>query len=200
MPRYNHTDASDELLRQAYASRSRAERKRLKNKAVKLFGGIDGRSAYSRAVNIGAVRLEAAIQHRPWTPDEITIVETWAHHSTNNIARKLRKAGFSRSESAVSRYIGSNLCGKRQARIDGGLFSASAVAEIIGCESKNVRNWIKRGLLKAKPSGIHCGESELHEVTVKDLRDFIISNPQVIHGDKADMTYLVDILTNRQAG
>lgn len=198
MPRYLHTEQSDALIRKAYATRSRKERRDYATRAAAMIGAGHTKAIYCRALAIGAV-TPTQPQSKFWTPDEIQIVEDHAHLSPPAIRRKLQKAGFDRTPVAISIRVKRFHNGITQSRIDAGIYTATAAASLLGVHAREVCLWIKKGWLKARRSGLTDAEADTFEIRTADLRRFIADNAMRINGAKADMVWLIDLMTNRKA-
>jgi hypothetical protein len=196
--RYHHTDQSDALIRKAYATRDRKERQALAAKAMALIGAKRRISVYTRALNIGAIPANQE-PGRFWTRPEVEILEANAHLNPKAIQAKLAKAGHPRTLVAIVIRVKRFHGGITQNRIDAGLFNATGAAYLLGVNSKNICDWIRRGWLKARRSGLSEREDDQWEIRAKDLRAFVIDNAGRIDGAKCDLVWLVDLLTNNIA-
>lgn len=77
-----------------------------------------------------------------WSKEELALLEQHAHKADEVIARILRRAGFSRSASAIHvkrRRVKLTVVDGRR---DAGLYSANEVAALLGVDAKTVTRWI----------------------------------------------------------
>jgi hypothetical protein len=146
-----------------------------------------------------AVRLGLAIprfRELPWSEAEKAIVAEQAGHASDAaIVRQLKRAGFMRSEVAVS------VMAKRlgASRIDPDRYSATGLGNVLGVDAKTVTRWIDKGWLKAKPRGtarVAVQGGDEWEIRRTDIARFIVDNVAAVDFRKLDKVWLVDLLTN----
>jgi hypothetical protein len=144
---------------------------------------------YQRALKISAVN--SSHQKRPWQDDEIRILEKYARYGPLTIKKRLEKAGYQRSMASIvlkrkrMRFL-SNLEG----------VSACLCAEFLGVDIHWVLNHINTGSLKAEViRRDREGKSNYH-IREKDLRKFIIHNPDVIDLRKVEKYYFIELVAN----
>ena len=146
-------------------------------------------AVYQRALKIGAVT--SAHQKRPWTDEEISILEKYARCEPQTIKRKLKKAGYERSMASIvlkrkrMRFL-SNLNG----------MSACLCAEFLGVDLHWVLNHINTGSLKAEVIRRDREGKSNYFIREKELRRFIITNPDRIDLRKVEKYYFIELVAN----
>jgi hypothetical protein len=129
-----------------------------------------------------------------WSSQELNILERYAHRHPLYIQKKLKSAGFHRSETAIflkrkrMKFL-TNLQG----------MSARLCAEFFGIDVHWVTDKIEKGLLKAEKRGTMRTESQggdIWFIREKDIREFIIENPELIDLRKVEKFYFIELLAN----
>lgn len=124
-----------------------------------------------------------------WAEPEIKILERNAHLSPNTIKKKLKAAGYTRSETSIVvkrkrlRFL-QNLNGQ----------SANSVAQCLGIGVHSVLYHINNGSLKA----VRREENKLkpsYYIKDSDIKKFIVNHVDTIDFRKVDKYWLVDLLT-----
>jgi hypothetical protein len=171
MAKYLFTSEMDKEILYTYSINTDSK-PRLINLAKKF--NMPRWALYQRALKIGAVR--SSHQKRPWTDEEIRILEKNARYAPQTIKKRLEKAGFQRSTASIV------LKRKRMrllSNLDG--MSAGLCAEFLGVDLHWVLNYIRQGLLKAEVIRRDRKGKATHHIREKDLRKFIINNPELTH-------------------
>jgi len=144
---------------------------------------------YQRALKIGAVT--SSHQKKPWADKEIRILEKNARYSPLTIRKKLARAGFQRSAASIvlkrkrMRFL-PNLKG----------MSANLCAEFLGVDLHWVLNHILLGSLRAEVIR-HDREGKVnYHIREKDLRKFIVYNPDLIDLRKVEKYYFIELVAN----
>jgi DnaJ-domain-containing protein 1 len=146
-------------------------------------------AVYQRALKIGAVT--SSHQKRPWAEEEIKILENYARYEPQTIRKKLAKAGYERSTASIvlkrkrMRFL-SNLKG----------MSAYLCAEFLGVDLHWVLNHINTGSLKAEVIRRDREGKANYFIREKDLRRFIITNPDRIDLRKVEKYYFIELVAN----
>jgi len=146
-------------------------------------------AVYQRALKIGAVT--SSHQKRPWTEEEINVLEKYARYEPQTIRKKLKKAGYERSIASIvlkrkrMRFL-SNLKG----------MSACLCAEFLGVDLHWVLNHINTGSLKAEVIRRNREGKSNYFIREKDLRKFIITNPDHIDLRKVEKYYFIELVAN----
>lgn len=181
----------DAIVRKIYSARSFAERRRLIKAHLHRLAPRTKQQVYHRAIQLGI--LQPLKKSPPWTEPEAEIVEKYAHYQDATISRKLKAAGFTRSENAVHCYRQRHANGIRQGKIDAGIYTACQAAELLGSSSRVVTQWVAKGWLKARRGGQH-GPNVMWEIKADDLRQFVIDHVCYCDLSRADKFALIDLL------
>ena len=144
---------------------------------------------YQRALKIGAVN--SSHQKRPWNDEEIRILEKNARYEPLTIKKKLAKAGFQRSMAGI-------VLKRKRMRLLSNLegMSACICAEFLGVDLHWVLNHINTGSLKAEVIRRDREGRANYFIREKDLREFIINNPDLIDLRKVEKYYFIELVAN----
>lgn len=186
MAKYSFTPEMDQELLYTYSINTDSK-PRLINLAGKF--NMPRWAIYQRALKIGAVT--SSHQKKPWTDEEIKILEKNARYAPLTIKKKLEKSGFKRSIASIvlkrkrMRFL-SNLEG----------MSACLCAEFLGADLHWVLNYIRQGLLKAEI--IRCDrEGKVNYfIREKELKKFIVNNPDLIDLRKVEKYYFIELVAH----
>lgn len=150
-------------------------------------------SVRDRALKMGL--LVPRFKEPNWTPAEDAILRQYASLVPRRVQLKLKAAGFSRSEAAIAIRM------KRQAidRTDYDGYSARALAELLGVDTKTVTRWIAAGL-KARRRGTARTDAQNGDEWIVEHRAFRTWVKDNIaeyakHSRKADQMWLLETLT-----
>lgn len=170
-------DATDELIRSAYADGSRGAVTEL---AIKL--GVERWRISKRAGELGvaSVRLKDA----DWGAGELKVLEQYGDQGAAIVHRELRKLGHDRSVGSVATMV-AQWAAKRE-RDD--CWSAREVAELMGVDPHTVLRWITQGGLKARQSGGQW------EITRKAMKQWVVSHAQSVDLKRVDKYWFIDML------
>jgi len=134
--------------------------------------------------------LAKACKESNWTEVELNILERSAHRSMDTIQRRLARAGFKRTVSAIALKrkrlkLAKNLPGH----------SAAGLALCFGVTDATVADWIEKGLLRADRRGAarHGAPFFIRDAWV---RDFILTYPQRVDLRKVDKFWFIDLLAS----
>jgi hypothetical protein len=130
-----------------------------------------------------------------WTDDEREIVHDNYHRAPASIQRMLRRAGYTRTETAIT-VMGKRLGAMRE---DPHHVTAHGLSTLMGVDAKSVTGWIARGLLKAGRRGTDrtAGQGgDQYWIHLRDVRAFITNNASVVDIRKVDKFWLIDLLAN----
>ena len=133
-----------------------------------------------------------------WSPEELSIVRENASLSLAALKRRLARAGFTRTETAIKvklKRIGAD-------RSDEDRYSARQLAELLGVDGKTVTGWIDKGWLKASridgDKTLGAGRNwSLHR---RDVRRFIVDNVASVDLRKVEKFWFVDLLSGPVGG
>lgn len=133
-----------------------------------------------------------------WTEKEIHILEQSAHMSLGTIQKRLKAAGFHRSQCGIQMK-------RRRQRCLQNLKGQSlrSVAECFGIDAKSALLWIKKGWLQAKRRGTARTATQggdMWFIKEKDIKKFIIAYVEVVDFRKVDKFWLVDLLAGGYFG
>lgn len=127
-----------------------------------------------------------------WCEAEIDIITELAHRQPKAIQKALRRAGFTRSETAIIvklKRIGAD-------RTDPLHLNANQLATVMGVDRKTVGAWITKGWLKAKRREASALD-DFWSIHRRDIRRFIVDNVAAVDLRKVDKFWFVDLLTER---
>lgn len=113
----------------------------------------------------------------PWTAQEIQILHNTAHVTPKNARATFKRAGFTRSETAIVVKRKREGVGVTQSRLDAGLMTGNQVAALLGVNGKTPSVWIAVHGLKATKRWKDGREHDDWVIRERDLREFIIENP-----------------------
>lgn len=151
-------------------------------------------SRRARQINAYQPRIKEA----PWSPRELHLLELNARYTPPVIRRKLKVAGFARTEEAIKIKLS-----RTHIKMNCEKGSARAVAALFGVDASTiVDQWIRRGLLKAFRKGTkrtpqQGGDEWL--IQDKEIRRFIVDNIGIIDLRRVDKFWFVAILTGDAA-
>jgi hypothetical protein len=146
-------------------------------------------AVYQRALKIGAV--QSSHQKKPWQEEEMKILERNAHYAPLTIKKKLEKAGYQRSMASI-------VLKRKRMRLLSNLkgMSACLCAEFMGVDHHWVLNYIRQGLLKAEVIRQDREGKINYYIREKNLRIFIINNPDLIDLRKVEKYYFIELVAN----
>jgi hypothetical protein len=130
-------------------------------------------------------------QKKPWTDKEIKLLEKNAKYTPQTIKKRLEKAGFNRSAASIV------LKRKRMrllSNLDG--MSAALCAEFLGLDLHRVLNYVGQGLLKVEVIRRDREGKVNYHIREKNVRKFIINNPDMIDLRKVEKYYFIELLAN----
>ena len=186
MAKYTFTPEMDKELLYTYSINTDSK-PRLTNLARKFR--MPRWALYQRALKIGAV--QSSQQKKKWTDQEIKIIQQNARYEPLTIKKRLEKAGFKRSIASIV------LKRKRMRLLSNGKgMSACLCAQFLGVSLRIVLNHIKAGLLRAEIIRYDQQGKANYYIREKDLRSFIINNPDVVDLRKVEKYYFIELLAN----
>lgn len=146
-----------------------------------------------RAIKLGL--LVPRYKEPPWSVEEDAILRQHATLVPRRVQLKLKAAGYSRTEAAIAIRM------KRQAidrtNYDG--YSARAIADLLGVDTKTVTRWIGAGL-KARRRGTARTDAQHGDewlIEPRAFRAWVKDNvaEYAKHSRKADQMWLLETLT-----
>jgi hypothetical protein len=145
-----------------------------------------------RAVALGLVvpRFKAP----PWSAEENQILADRAGQHFRTIRAALSRAGFQRTETAIS--VQSKRLRISRETHDPDVYTARTLAEMFGIDSHAVTAWVEKGWLRAKKGEGVTGKWLIRR---KDVRAFVVENAAAIDIRKVDKFWFVDLLAGSTA-
>lgn len=137
-----------------------------------------------------------------WSEAEDALLERFAHLDADQAARRLKKAGYPRTTTAVAvrrKRLGLKVAA---ARADAGLYTANALARLFGIDIHQVSGWIAREGLPAKRRGTARTQAQggdQWEIREPALRQWMARHAQLIDLRKLDKYWLFEIAFGRKA-
>ncbi len=146
-------------------------------------------AVYQRALSIGAVK--SSHQKKVWQDEEIQILEKNAQYAPQTIKKRLEKAGFQRSTASI-------VLKRKRMRLLSNLkgMSACLCAEFLGVDLHWVLKYIRSGLLLAEIIRYDRQGKANYYIREKNLRKFIVNNPDLIDLRKIEKYYFIELLAN----
>lgn len=128
-----------------------------------------------------------------WSGEEIQILEHASQYTVPVIQRKLKAAGYSRSQMGI-------LLKRKRMRFLNNLngHSVRSIATCFGIDDHTIIRWINNGWLKAKRRGTDRSKrqgGDHYHIKDKWIRDFIIDSVAVIDFRKIDKYWVTDLLS-----
>lgn len=185
--KYFHTEATDAVVRAAYQSPGNYKVKALTVAAKRL--GWPRYAVKHRAIVLGVARTK----EKPWSYDELRILDRWAHQHPERIHRKLKAAGFERTPAAI---VLKRERLKLLSCLDG--YSARQLGKLFGIDSHSVARWIERGYLKAE----RRGTERTHDtwfIRQGSVFRFALEHPNEYDLAKVDKLWFLDLITQGKA-
>ena len=125
-----------------------------------------------------------------WSKDEIGILKRNGHLQLNQIQHRLELCGYHRSLPAIAQKRKRMRCGVQPEN------SLQGVADGLGAHIQTVIKWIKEGKLKAQEVPDHRPAGFRYIISEKNVREFIIRNPDQLNLGKVDKYWFIDILAS----
>lgn len=129
-----------------------------------------------------------------WSEEEQRILERNAHLSCQAIQRRLKKAGYERSVTAIRDRIALN-----NLRQDTPYFCQKQLAEFLGVSAQTVRRWMQEGLVKSQRKQTeHPADPRL--IHRNEVLRFIKRYPGSIDLSKVDQLWFLDVIFEGRIG
>jgi hypothetical protein len=185
---YRHTETTDGVIREAYRLYREYSNTRAIPAACKKLGWP------KHAVSQRARRLGLAkTKERPWTDAEEQVLEKHSGLSLGTITRKMREAGYKRSETAI------HLKMKRlKVRSTPNYWTTTALGSAFGVDVHKVSAWMRQGFLKFTAKGTRRVPEQGGDSLVAsrdDVRRFILNHPDEIDLGKVEKFWFLDIVS-----
>lgn len=175
-PPYAFTEAVDAQIRAVYANPTRG---RVNELAARLM--MPRQTINRRAAVLGLVAPR--FRQPPWTPAEIDLLERHATKSPATIQRILKKAGFSRTETAIIVRLKREKIDTREP----GVYCPQSLARLMGVDRTTVVRWIETENL---PSTVTDGR---HRITDAQLRTWIRNHARLVDLRKVDRYWFIEL-------
>lgn len=152
-------------------------------------------SKRARVLGLVAPRFREA----PWSEAEVDILEQHAHRSLPVIRRILERAGYRRTETAISvkrKRVGAS-------QVDPNQYSAHALSQLMGVDGKTVTRWIEKCGLPAKRRGTERTAEQggdMWSISRRSLRTWIAENAAHVDLRKVDKFWFIDLMSGRSDG
>ena len=127
---------------------------------------------------------------RPWTREELALLQEHAHLPAHDLARVMRRAGYRRTPGAIALRL------RRAAvdRTDPDSHTTSDLAQLLGVSAQTVLVWITSHGLRATRRQPDTGEAgQRHRVHRRDLRARLRDNPTKVDLSKVDGPWFLDL-------
>lgn len=183
---YPHSPQIDAQIRKLYLNGD-AQRGAVSDLARRI--GRPRHYVTRRAVELGQVRPR--FKPAEWCAEELRLLDEHRDLSNGALKARLRRAGFSRSETAIK---------AKRNRLDlhrtddPDTYSARELADRMGIEMHKVLRWIARGVLKAKRRGTE------HEIKRHAIRAFLTTHLSEWDHRRCAQLWLVDLLAGSLGG
>lgn len=188
-PKYAPSPQIDELIRDAYRSyREGGDRRALTRTAAKIRW--PKHMVNRRGAQLGLAHVKEA----PWRESEVQLLEQYGHLTPQVIARRLRAAGYQRSENAVHIKL-------TRMRIKQNLegYSATQLANALGVDSHCVTKFIHSKRLKAERRGTERTDAQGGDVwwiTRSAAKAFVEQFPDEVNFHKVEKFWFLDLITD----
>lgn len=142
-----------------------------------------------RARELGIARTK----DRPWSDEELAILERYAWMTPVRIALKLKAKGHHRTYTAIDIKLD-----RTYARRNTPYFTANALSLLFGVDSHVISRWVKLNYLKAGRRGTERHEGnggDMFMIHENDVRAFILARPLEFDIRKVDQLWFLDLIT-----
>ena len=192
---HGFTPAMDAQIGAAYRAYTRTGGRFAIVQCVQVLG-IEAWKVHRRAQVLGLARAK----EKCWSAEELDILRENRFYSNGEIRRRLRLAGFLRSDLGI-------LLKRRRLKLstrnhDDG-YTGNALAQLLGIDVHAVSRWIHRGNLRAElrmTSRTPQQGGDGYWIRKSDLRAFIFGFPEEIDLRKVDPIWFIDLLHGDQIG
>ncbi len=177
----------DEMIRRTYHAAP-------SNNAVNELAARAGRPRWwvsKRAVRLGLVGPR--FKQPEWNAAELEILGEHAHKDPAVICRRLKAAGYARSETAI-------VVKRKRLALDirdPNRCTATQLAALMGVDTKTVTGWIVKGWLEAKRRGtarVASQGGDMWWIKRRAVRAFIADNAAAVDLRKVDKFWFIDLL------
>ncbi len=188
------TEAEDELLRKLWLDVGNRVKGHTSGWAARKLG-VTKQQVRNRAAILGLRRLR--IKEACWSDAELELLGNWLHLSPPLIRQRLKRKGFSRTESAIVVQRWRRFGGLALAT---GGYSATQLAELLGTSPRPILGWIEKKWLIATPRGDTLnatgGPGDRWIITPSAVRKFIVENPIQVTS-RVNLVWMIDLLAGK---
>jgi hypothetical protein len=179
--RFKNSEALDTAIREGYMhATQKGDILRLANRLDRPAWWVQKRAAKLGMTRTNRTRLDS------WTKPELDILETYASASIAVIGKKLRAAGFKRTETGVA----VKLKRLKLDRQDPDAWCANSLAPMIGVDPNTIRKWIESHGLTAT----RADATGRYRITRRNLRAWVARNHQRIDLRRVDQTWFMELI------
>ena len=181
--RYPQSDHIDNAVREGYMHvKRKGDVKALAERIGRPAWWVQKRASWMGLARCNRTRLDC------WTAPELALLEQWAACVPSVISKKLRQAGFARTEAAVMVQV------KRRKfdRTDPDRWSATELGPLLGVDPKTVAGWITGRDLPATREA--WGPNGRLMVERKKLRAWIAAHPRFIDLRRVDQPWFMELV------
>lgn len=184
--RWANSPQIDEAIRRVYQGAPRSgDIKQLALNVGRPRGYVSTRA---RALGLTQPRFKEP----NWTGAEIAIVVAHASMCLQSIQRRLKRAGFARTATAIKvrlKRLGAD-------RRDDDRCNARELSQLFGVDQSTVVGWIEKGWLKARhiDADKTLGKGRNWSIHVRDVRRFVIDNVAAVDVRKVEKFWFVDLI------
>ncbi len=169
-------------------------------KCLSIDWGIPANTLSNRAKTLGlSMTRPRPTTMRRWTETEDQIIIKFGYLPAGQIQTRLKDAGFQRGRNSIDNR---RILLRQQGRpigIERPGMTVEEVAAGLGCSEGVVCIWIRRGLLKAKPTTDNP-RNKRHVILHDDLRAFCRKNPACLINCKPDLVWYTDLISHEIRG
>jgi hypothetical protein len=190
-PKWAFLPEHDDLIRDAYNRTHRfGQRGALARVAQRI--GYPKHAIVKRGKTLGLTRAK----EKPWSDPELQMLRDMAQYTAAVIAKKMREAGFERSEAAV-------VLKRKRLRLKQsieGAWTAHQLAEAMGEDGHKVARWITRGMLRAERLGTRRAgpqHGDTYWIRREDVLTFLFDHPDEYDLAKVDKFWFLELFSSR---
>ena len=189
MPRrWDNRDDIDTMIREGYINaKAKGDCKALAERIGRPAWWVQKRASTLGLTRTNRTRLDA------WTQPELDLLDAWSMCANKLIARKLREAGYARTETAVA----VKLKRLKLDRENPDLWSATGLAPMFGVDPVTIASWIQKRGLPARREG--SGPTAPLLIERARLRKWIERNPERIDLRRVDQTWFKELMWGASA-
>jgi hypothetical protein len=187
--------AMDAQIDSAYRAYTRRGGRRAIVDCVKKLG-VAAWKVHRRAQFLGLARAS----EQPWSEAEVEILRENRFYSNKEIQRRMRVAGFTRSEMGILlKRKRLNLTTRNHE--DG--YTANALAGLLNVDAHGVTRWIHKGILRAdmrETTRTDKQHGDGYWIRAREVRAFVFRFPEEIDLRKVDPVWFIALLRGGEIG